>query len=539
MGKSGTFDTETGELASQTGEFLAGVLALTRISRVTVALESGHGAGAALLSAARLTGHAETCLLFDAWQEDPLAALTAALHDADPEADHAAGLTVAQLLQAMQTRRRQSFLIIFDHFERYLAQGAAAMSASAFDRAFVQMATDSQLDLHLLLVLDEAAEQGLERYQDAIPGLGDGCLRMPPASPGTAQSAISLPEASQAARRDRSFGMLLERLTAIAPTDETAAGQHRSAQAFDDDTSIDASINASFNQPLPFEDVRQDQADVPPDAPEPVPEEPRIAEVFRTEAPRPAPAALVEPAVAASPVPTWEAEEKTVLNVAAKPAALAAAPAPASVAAPVAAPRRTGKPLLVALAAILAVGAGIFAYRQQPQVAPAAPAASAAAVTADKPAAAVQAAPPSAPQPAANPAPALMAAPALAEAAPAKDVPAASGAAASPARPAPVVHVHVRSQRDRDRLQALTSKLAAQGIRVLDVKVMNKGPSVADLRYFRDEDRDEALAVQKAFNAAGVPVPKLSRMNGFENITRPHQFEAWLNDDGKPEPARR
>lgn len=532
MGKSGTFDTETGELASQAGEFLAGVLALTRISRVTVALESGHGAGAALLSAARLTGHAETCLLFDAWQDDPLAALSAALLETDSETTHPTGLTVAQLLHAIQTRRRQSFLIIFDHFERYLAQGADAMSASAFDRAFVQLATDSQLDLHLLLVLDEAAEQGLERYQDAIPGLGDGCLRMPAGSPGMAQSASSLPEASQAARRDRSFGMLLERLTAIAPADDTAARQQQSAQAFEDDTSIDASINAAFNQPLPFEDVRPDRADVPPDAPEPVPEEPRITEVFHTEAPRPAPVVPVESAVEASQDPAWEPEEKTVLNVAAKPMAPAASPAPA----PVAEPRRSSKSLLVALSAVLAVGAGIFAYRQKAPVAPDAPAA---AVTADKPATAVQAAPPSTPPPAANPAPALMSAPALAEAATAKDVPAASGTAASAARPAPVVHVHVRSQRDRDRLQALTSKLAAQGIRVLDVKVMSKGPSVADLRYFRDEDRDEALAVQKAFKAAGVPVPRLSRMNGFENITRPRQFEAWLNDDGKPEPARR
>ena len=526
MGKSGTFDTETGELASQAGEFLAGVLALTRISRVTVALESGHGAGAALLSAARLTGHAETCLLFDAWEDDPLARLTAAVLDTGPETTTATGLTVAQLLHEMQTRRRQSFLIIFDHFERYLTQGANSMAASTFDRAFVQMATDSQLDLHLLLVLDESAEQGLERYQDAIPGLGDGCLRMPAGSPAT-----SMPAASQAARRDRSFGMLLERLTAIAPAEDASAHQQQQqpAQAFDDDTSIDRSINASFNQPLPFEELQPHQADVPP---EPALEEPRITEVFRTDAPRPAPAIPEAPAVEASHLSAWEPEEKTAVNVAAEPVTPIMSSA-STTPAPVAEPRRTGKPLAVMLAAVLAIGAGIYAYRHQPSVTAAAP------VAADKPVTAAEATPPSAPQPAASPAPPLMSAPALAEAAPAKDVPAASSAAASPARPTPVVHVHVRSQRDRDRLQALTSKLAAQGIRVLDVKVMSKGPSVADLRYFRDEDREEALAVQKAFNAAGVPVPKLSRMNGFENITRPHQFEAWLNDDGKPEPNRR
>ena len=53
MGNSGNYDTGTGEQAPRTGEFLAGVLALSRISRVTVALESGHGAGPALLAAVR------------------------------------------------------------------------------------------------------------------------------------------------------------------------------------------------------------------------------------------------------------------------------------------------------------------------------------------------------------------------------------------------------------------------------------------------------------------------------------------------------
>jgi hypothetical protein len=115
--------------------------------------------------------------------------------------------------------------------------------------------------------------------------------------------------------------------------------------------------------------------------------------------------------------------------------------------------------------------------------------------------------------------------------------PDATGAA--PARTAPTVYVHVRSPRERERLQSLAHTLAKQGIRVVDVKVMSIGPSVADLRYFRDEDRDTALAVQKAMVSAGVPVPKLSRMNGYENSTRPGHFEAWLGSGKAPEPVRR
>ena len=77
MTKSGTFGDDADAMASQHGEFLAGVLAMARISRLTVALESGTDAGAALLEAARLTGHAETCLLFEDWENAPLAALLA------------------------------------------------------------------------------------------------------------------------------------------------------------------------------------------------------------------------------------------------------------------------------------------------------------------------------------------------------------------------------------------------------------------------------------------------------------------------------
>jgi hypothetical protein len=90
------------------------------------------------------------------------------------------------------------------------------------------------------------------------------------------------------------------------------------------------------------------------------------------------------------------------------------------------------------------------------------------------------------------------------------------------------VYVHVRDVRERDQVQAQRRALGAKGIRLMEVKVTSKGPSVADLRYFHDEDRDEALAVQKALLAAGVPVTRLSRMNGFESSTRRRQYEAWL-----------
>jgi len=529
MGKSGNFDTGTGELAPRTGEFLAGVLALSRISRVTVALESGHGAGPALLAAARLTAHAETCVLFDQWHGDPLADLAAVLFQADPALAPAPDESLAQALRTLQVRERRSLLIIFDRFDLYLAQAADQAHIAAFDRAFVQMANDSELDVHFLLVQDESAESLLARFQHAIPGISDGCLRMPAGGIGDTPEDVPAPETSRASRRDRSFGMLLERLTTIAPVDQAAASRPMEArpltsmQPTEPEPPVEAPVSLQEYQPV-FDDAAV--VEVPPAVQEPVadyqeaPAAPIPTAADRTPVTSEAPASL--------PLTDMEPIEP------ARPAEPAEQPAP-----------RRGKALALLMAAVLAVGAGFYAYRQQAPNLPAAPETRAA--TAQTASSANVAAAPTISseekQPAA--APALATAPALAAESPARSVPAPVAAAATPAaaspiaRSTPTVYVHVRSERERERLQTLARTLAAQGIRVVDVKVINKGPSVADLRYFRDEDKDTAQAVQKAMVSAGVPVPRLSRMNGYEGSTRPGHFEAWLGGDAAPAPTRR
>lgn len=540
MGKSGSFDIGTGELAPRMNEFLAGVLALSRISRVTVALESGHGAGPALLAAARLSAHGETSVLFDHWRDNPLADLATALFQDHPDLADGSGENLAHGLRQLQARERLSLLLIFDRFDDYLAQPADQAHIAAFDRAFVQLANDSELDVHLLLVLDEAAESLLGRYQADIPGLGDGCLRMPAGGFGDSPEEAPAPEALRASRRDRSFGMLLERLTAIAPVEDAVPGRP---------TAVAPEADARDARPLAADAAAE--PDQPAAGVEPA--HGRLPSVSDT-VPDGSPPARQEPVFAMpDPAPvTQPAADVTA------PAAVADAPQP-----PVDAPARQGlaretpprrnKALTaaMALALVLAIGAGWYAYQQQqPFVAASASATAAAtpntaaATVATAPAASAAATPPApVPQPS-NPAPALMAAPTLAAASEPKPATPATPPAPAPANTASnstaqAVHVHVRSQRERDRIQSLARALAGQGVRVVDVKVMNTGPSVADLRYFRDEDKAAAMAVQKAMVSAGVPVPRLSRMNGYENSTRPGYFEAWLSADQAEEAVRR
>jgi hypothetical protein len=547
MGKSGSFDIGTGELAPRMNEFLAGVLALSRISRVTVALESGHGAGPALLAAARLSAHGETSVLFDDWEADPLAGLAAALFHDQPELATASGENLTHGLRQLQARERLSLLLILDRFDAYLAQPADQAHIAAFDRAFVQMANDSELDVHLLLVLDEAAESMLGRYQSDIPGLGDGCLRMPSGGLGDSADEAPAPEAVRASRRDRSFGMLLERLTAIAPVEEGAPGRPTAvAHEVDARDARPLAPDAAVEPDRPAADLEPAQGRLP-NADDPVLDETlpaRREPVFAMPDPEPVPVPVMQPAA-----------DDTV------PAAMADAPrppadAPARESLPRETPPRRNTALIAVMALVLAIGAGWYAYQQQQPsgatgtsvTAATTPSTAGAAIAIAPAAPAAPAAPPANAPQQSNPAPALMAAPTLAAAAPVSK-PAAPTTPATPAVPAPAntasnstaqaVHVHVRSQRERDRIQSLARTLAGQGVRVVDVKVMNTGPSVADLRYFRDEDKAAAMAVQKAMVSAGVPVPRLSRMNGYENSTRPGYFEAWLGGDQAEEAARR
>jgi len=567
MTKSGTFGDDADAMASQHGEFLAGVLAMARISRVTVALESGTDAGAALLEAARLTGHAETCLLFEDWEDEPLAALLASAAQATvddgpaspPDASNEAH-ALQQLLHQAQARRRRSFLLILNRMERLLARPTHDPHYQAFEQALVALAEDRELDLHLLLVMDESAEFLLTRLAQRMPGIGDGCLRIPaPGHPAPGAQAgrtrrHELPGQGAAAAtgnasRDRSFGMLLERLTAKLPLEQAEDGeppmhQRRPDQAHSDPHGNDAGI-ASADAVTPQRAADDATANPPPPAAVALPAAMEMPEAARPEEP--------EPQRRASQQDEGKQGNRTMHAPSERSPAVAAMAVPdvADVHSAAPARRRRAWPLLLGL--LLAAGAGMLAWQglpvsdsastgprqaatpaatPQPQAAPAVDSKLAVASQPVVPAAPMLSDPPpqSATPPASDKPPS-----AAASGQPANASAQAAATAATAATPA-VVYVHVRDARERDQVQAQRRTLGAQGIRLMEVKVMSKGPSVADLRYFHDQDRDEALVVQKALVAAGVPVARLSRMNGFEGSTRRRQYEAWL---AGPAPARR
>ena len=571
MGNSDSFDTGTGELAPRTGEFLAGVLALSRISRVTVALESGHRAGPALQAAAKLTAHAETSVLFDRWRGDPLADLAAALFSAHPDVAPAPGESLAQGLRRLQSRERRSLLVIFDRFDDYLAQPADDPRNAAFDQAFVQMANDDELDVHFLLVQDEAAESLLGRFQDGIPGIGDGCLRMPAGGIGDSRdetpTAAPAPDAGRASRRDRSFGMLLERLTAIAPGDEAAPGQTREA--------------IPPAPPRPAESG-QPPADVEPvQRVQPAGNDTIVNDTLADRAIQDQPASdrtgtAVAMAIAVADVAGSRARTRHHQARAIVPGIPGSRPRAAGSAGAVCRAADAGRP------ASPDPGAGRSRAAQQGPDGAAGRRAGGSRRFLRLPA-------PGAGQTGSygsgkhrqpgqgcrsrkgsgnRRTPAEAGEPCAAVNGGAVDGCNSTGSGAEsragirsasrrartpplqrpphpphPARSRPAAHPPCISTCAASASATGSRQWRAswrdRASRCVDVKVMNKGPSVADVRYFRDEDREAALTVQKALSAAGVPVPRLSRMNGFENSTRPGHFEAWLGSDYTPDPVRR
>lgn len=536
MANSGTFDSDHGALAPHSDEFLAGVLALARISRVTVALESGANGGSALLAAARLTGHAETCLLFDKWNDAPLSGLRSLIaHAGGDEAavDNGTG-SLRDLLHAIQARRHHSFLLILNHFDRLLAMPADDPAYQSFEQAFVELADDRELDLHMLIVLDEAQEDLLARMEQRIPGIGDGCLRISPSS--TAGSAAAGPPRAAltgtypngtGTTRDRSFGRLLERLTTIAPADNLQPPQD---SALPNPASPSGSSRPTADDSAPF--IQNHLPERPHETEAAQPQGmPLHANV--SEASQVAPLAPAEDATAVPGKERVGVEEPAGLPEAAYLDTKNASQPAAS--------HGQVRAWATALVLLVAVGAGVFAlWRPTPSPTLTQTAESAPQQAVSPPKAAATAVPDAFAQPAgtsreqiANLGPALAPSAAISEP---QAAPSTSGSAAiSASSPAPsvsapvTVYVHVRDGRERDRVQSQVQKLAGQGIRLMDIKITNHGPSVPDLRYFHDEDRAEALTLQKALLAAGVPVSKLSRMTGFESTARRRHFEAWLN----------
>jgi hypothetical protein len=94
----------------------------------------------------------------------------------------------------------------------------------------------------------------------------------------------------------------------------------------------------------------------------------------------------------------------------------------------------------------------------------------------------------------------------------------------------PRVYIHIRSEQDRARSADVAKTLKASGIVVPGIeRLVDRGPSASQLRYFRKSDEAEAKRIVGLLTASGVVVSP-TYIAGYEtsdNI-RPAHFELWF-----------
>jgi hypothetical protein len=94
----------------------------------------------------------------------------------------------------------------------------------------------------------------------------------------------------------------------------------------------------------------------------------------------------------------------------------------------------------------------------------------------------------------------------------------------------PRVYIHIRAEADRAGSAAVAQKLKAGGIVVPGIeRLVDRGPSSSQLRYFRKDDEAQANRIVELLKSAGVLVSP-TYMAGYEasDKIRPGHFELWF-----------
>ena len=101
------------------------------------------------------------------------------------------------------------------------------------------------------------------------------------------------------------------------------------------------------------------------------------------------------------------------------------------------------------------------------------------------------------------------------------------GPASAASAPPPLVYIHLREEAQRRQAERLVQVLPEKGITVSGIKVVERGPQVADLRYFRPAEAGEARRVLRALEDVGVHA-QIKHIGGYETTATERQYELWL-----------
>jgi hypothetical protein len=90
------------------------------------------------------------------------------------------------------------------------------------------------------------------------------------------------------------------------------------------------------------------------------------------------------------------------------------------------------------------------------------------------------------------------------------------------------LHILVRNEAQRARAQQLIGPLKERGIHVAGVRVVPPSPDAAHIRYYRLNDRNEAMRVAVALRDVGLSAQQLKQMPEPDTSGPGRTYELWL-----------
>jgi hypothetical protein len=517
--------------------------------------EAGCGKTTLLRSVCSQEG-SDIAVVFDSWHRPLLPRLRDWMHatlcarlgrETVGPAPESCSLT--ENLRSWRKRLGVRFLIVFDQFEHFLIQSPADAEVSAFAAEFVRAASSPVDEVHFLLSLREEEKFRLVRFQRSIPGLYDSWIRLPPR------------RVKQPALRDLKTSSSIWAFaprTAGAPTPETAARPPRASPQVAAippkvreaaPPVVDEALASIAEQPpsiaaVPATLAESDIAATPPlvadaqaSSVEARPRLPQIDVAVLVERFKLALGSGVQSLIAlAAVVRGWG----TPLNAGVRRLIASAASvrqwarpldtnlrrliASLALVRPWKMPPDSRARTVILSGALLAVVLAVWLWlpMKQPDMR------TAGAIAATDTMSAVPSQPVVARENEAASAPPREVS--STESAPRSangDRTASSNAAASTDDSAPLVFILFREESQRRQAERLKRRLAQKGITVSGIVQIERGPQIADLRYFRQVEATEARRVQRALDELGVRT-QIKRIGGYETTATPRQYELWL-----------
>jgi hypothetical protein len=131
-------------------------------------------------------GRRAVAIRFDGWGKLPLRALHERIAELQTAAPDGPPPTLAEALRAIGQQRNTTVLLVLDGFERHLSEPAHRLDVEALDRELTACITDVTVPVHVLMVVDAAAQGSLARYQPWLTNLAADALRLPRDAPNVA-----------------------------------------------------------------------------------------------------------------------------------------------------------------------------------------------------------------------------------------------------------------------------------------------------------------------------------------------------------------